>query len=509
MTHPIWFGPVLAHLWDSTAFAVLAISLILVLRRAAPALRQLLASSVLIKFLVPTAALTTVFEALWPRSAGDSVVPITAQWIAPAAAAMAPPPPPTGSAWPLLMVAVAVVSFAWAAIELLRLVRSYGILEGSLEPASSRERELLARATAKLELPRPIRIARSELVLVPAAAALREPTILLPTGGLDGLDDARAESVLLHECAHHEGRDPWRAAADDLLCRLFWFHPLVWFARHLARRAAEERCDARVLGHSRRADYLAALHAFALGPAARTTSLVTTPFTSHLRERIPMITTMHALRSPSPWRGTWVALALLAGFCTTVAWARRPAETTERFSVRATMRGTDLVEVEVVDRPADRTIAAARVTLGSERSATTTSTVEQLSTSITIAPSSHPQRRPDELTVAVEVREAAQVVHEATLIVTPTDAAAARKSATTGEPITLSLSNADLATVLQVFARLSGRQFEVDPTIRTNVSVSWTNVPWEEALAALLAEHSLEAVEAGGAVHVRPRTAAD
>ena len=58
------------------------------------------------------------------------------------------------------------------------------------------------------------------------------------------------EIVLLHELGHLRRRDLWWAAAELLLQAVYWFHPLVWWARQRTALLREQSCDrfvARVL----------------------------------------------------------------------------------------------------------------------------------------------------------------------------------------------------------------------------------------------------------------------
>lgn len=75
---------------------------------------------------------------------------------------------------------------------------------------------------------------------------LLRPTIVLSRR----LDARDLEIVLLHELGHLRRFDLWWAAAEAVLQAVYWFHPLVWWARQRTAVLREQSCDrfvARVL----------------------------------------------------------------------------------------------------------------------------------------------------------------------------------------------------------------------------------------------------------------------
>jgi len=80
----------------------------------------------------------------------------------------------------------------------------------------------------------------------PVAAGIFRRMIFVPAGWQDLAEETR-RIILAHEMAHHHRRDPlWRMVAE-IVCAVYWFHPL---ARWMARRYLEQceyACDAAVL----------------------------------------------------------------------------------------------------------------------------------------------------------------------------------------------------------------------------------------------------------------------
>ena len=97
----------------------------------------------------------------------------------------------------------------------------------------------------------------------------------------------------------------------------------------------------------------------------------------------------------------------------------------------------------------------------------------------------------DRLAVEVTVEKAGEVIQKSTLRVAPSDAAADQPQEFTGEPIDLSFTNADLREVLTTFGQISGMQVRIDDAVQGRVSMSWHNVPWDEALDSIVRENGL------------------
>ena len=73
------------------------------------------------------------------------------------------------------------------------------------------------------------------------------PRLLVPAGLLDRLDKVQRQALLVHELAHLKRRDHWVRLFELLVTVLFWWHPVVWWARRELRLAEEQCCDAWVV----------------------------------------------------------------------------------------------------------------------------------------------------------------------------------------------------------------------------------------------------------------------
>lgn len=84
----------------------------------------------------------------------------------------------------------------------------------------------------------------------PVAAGIIRPLILVPPAWHEWSPDLR-NTVIAHESAHHERRDPlWRAVAA-ITCTLHWFNPLVWWMAARLAEQCEYACDERVVKSGR------------------------------------------------------------------------------------------------------------------------------------------------------------------------------------------------------------------------------------------------------------------
>ncbi|HEV3204722.1 MAG TPA: M56 family metallopeptidase, partial [Gemmataceae bacterium] len=78
-------------------------------------------------------------------------------------------------------------------------------------------------------------------------ALIGRPRLLLPTDLWERMNDNQRATLLVHELAHLCRRDHWVRLLELLAAGLFWWHPVLWLAKHQLRQAEEECCDAWVV----------------------------------------------------------------------------------------------------------------------------------------------------------------------------------------------------------------------------------------------------------------------
>ena len=73
------------------------------------------------------------------------------------------------------------------------------------------------------------------------------PRLLVPADLLGLLNDEQLDTLLVHELAHLRRRDHWVRILEFVVMGLYWWHPVVWYARRELREAEEQCCDAWVV----------------------------------------------------------------------------------------------------------------------------------------------------------------------------------------------------------------------------------------------------------------------
>jgi beta-lactamase regulating signal transducer with metallopeptidase domain len=78
-------------------------------------------------------------------------------------------------------------------------------------------------------------------------AVCGRPRLLLPAELWERLSGDQRDAILVHELAHLRRRDHWLRRLELLVLGLYWWHPVVWWARRELREAEEQCCDAWVV----------------------------------------------------------------------------------------------------------------------------------------------------------------------------------------------------------------------------------------------------------------------
>jgi beta-lactamase regulating signal transducer with metallopeptidase domain len=141
------------------------------------------------------------------------------------------------------------------------------------------------------------------------------PRLLFPSGLLERLDAAGRSALLAHELAHVRRRDHWVRMLELVVTGLYWWHPVVWWARREVHEAEELCCDAWAAwasGGEGRPYALALLQAVAFVSQARLPlpeGASGIGHVSHLKRRLAMILQGKPSRSLS-WAGFSLVLGL-------------------------------------------------------------------------------------------------------------------------------------------------------------------------------------------------------
>jgi beta-lactamase regulating signal transducer with metallopeptidase domain len=73
------------------------------------------------------------------------------------------------------------------------------------------------------------------------------PRLLIPSQLWTEMGADERTSLLLHELAHLKRHDHWVRWLELVVAGLYWWHPVVWWARRALREAEEQCCDAWVV----------------------------------------------------------------------------------------------------------------------------------------------------------------------------------------------------------------------------------------------------------------------
>lgn len=162
----------------------------------------------------------------------------------------------------------------------------------------------LADARATLAIHRPVRLAESAEVDVPATWGLVRPVVLVPSSPREWTEGDRG-LALRHELAHVEAADWTFGVAARIACALYWFHPGVWSVARGLRSDAERATDDRVLASGAvRSDYAELLMKAAAVGCRAPSATVGLSSRGGLRARLSAIVDERAVVPPlSPrWR---------------------------------------------------------------------------------------------------------------------------------------------------------------------------------------------------------------
>lgn len=165
---------------------------------------------------------------------------------------------------------------------------------------------------------RPERIRQSDEITAPIMWGLLRPTILLPTDA-DSWGEDRLRAVLLHELAHIRRNDWESQLIAQMMCVVYWFNPLVWFAVHRMQVEAEQACDDYVLNMGYKStDY--AQHLIEIVRTAKiagsfSRAAVAIGRSSKIEERVRMILVDNLNRRPL------TKISLVSGYCIVIFFA--------------------------------------------------------------------------------------------------------------------------------------------------------------------------------------------
>jgi beta-lactamase regulating signal transducer with metallopeptidase domain/polyhydroxyalkanoate synthesis regulator phasin len=174
--------------------------------------------------------------------------------------------------------------------------------------------------------------------------SMRQAFIVLPRELVASLSLPALRLIIRHELAHYRRRDHLSNAFTTLCVALFWWNPVVWWARRNLRMVQEECCDELVLAHdsSQRIQYAETLLQ-AVSFAGTDGTQCPSPATSFgscdtLKRRIEMIVSGNV--SPvRKWRGRLLIFAAALAVLPIGMTAAQDYKSVERRLGRAVKKG--------------------------------------------------------------------------------------------------------------------------------------------------------------------------
>lgn len=331
MTAPyLWnsttLNALVTHLWQSTAFAVLAWIFTLALRNYPARARFWVLMAASIKFLVPFALLTALgIHCTRPNSPGPKLAilyTVIEEVNQPFASNLLPAQNPAmpahtpvsrsgivlalGGIW-LFGCVVMFVRWAWQWQSASRLVN------GAVALVEGREVDVLRQYEADAQIREPVPVLVISRSVEPGIFGIVRPVLMWPAGLSDRLDDAHIASIVAHEVEHIRRRDNLTAMIHRFVEAVFWFHPAIWWMGAKMTEERERACDEMVLEHNaepqKYADSILKVCAFCLEPPLPCASGVSG---SDLKKRVLRITSHRSAALTLGRRAVLMAAAILA-----------------------------------------------------------------------------------------------------------------------------------------------------------------------------------------------------
>ena len=136
----------------------------------------------------------------------------------------------------------------WAILQIVRAVRfQRRVMRDAIAPVELQEQT--QRLAKRLGLRRAPQVLIVNATVSPMLWGCgSRARLLFPSDLADRLDDNARATLLTHELAHFGRGDHWVRVLELIVGGLFWWHPVVWWARCQIEEAEEECCDAWVIG---------------------------------------------------------------------------------------------------------------------------------------------------------------------------------------------------------------------------------------------------------------------
>ncbi len=327
--------------------------------------------------------------------------------------------------------------------------------------------------------------------------SLGAPRLVLPTSLLHRLSDPELDALIAHELAHLKRRDHWVRHLELAAMVTFWWLPVVWWARRRLRAAEEVCCDGLVVqalpGQARAyadclvktMDYLSRNRTPDPAAACGLGAL------HEMKGRIRMIMTDSVRSSVSVPTRLVLVLAAVVGLGVFPSLTERSARAAAApgsesaaspgGKITLTLQEADLKEVL-------RTFAdVSGLTFVVHPDAVPLGALDP-AVSLEVVDTPWDQV----LEEILSSRGLSRTLEGKVLWIHPVGTILAGDRDFTGDPISLTLRDADLADVLDTFADLTQLTILAEPGIEGTATVDVDDLPWDQVLDMILRVNGLE-----------------
>ena len=157
----------------------------------------------------------------------------------------------------MIFAGLILAGYVWFVIRFIRLVAgSLFLIQSSRVVRSKPVLQLFAYLSDSIGLRKKHQLCESDSIQVPMVIGFFHPQVIVPSRlvGESNCSLRSMEAMLVHELTHIKRRDPIWNLVLEFTVVLYWFHPLVWFARNRIADLREHACDdfcIRQLGDTR------------------------------------------------------------------------------------------------------------------------------------------------------------------------------------------------------------------------------------------------------------------
>ena len=150
--------------------------------------------------------------------------------------------------WPMLLTGWLAGAVLWMALQTVRAVRFQRrvLRDASANAELQQQTQRLGESLGLRRVPRVLIVDAAVSPMLWGCGSRAK--LLFPSDLADRLDDDARATLLTHELAHFARGDHWVRVLELIATGLFWWHPVVWWARQQIEASEEECCDAWVVG---------------------------------------------------------------------------------------------------------------------------------------------------------------------------------------------------------------------------------------------------------------------